>query len=84
MHLNEWGLAVAPSGLAATPPTTTTPSSPLTDTLVGSAIGVVVGGLAGAYFKHTAIGAVAGGMVGAAGGYWYSTPPNTTTTTSGQ
>jgi len=71
-----------PVGLAApTTTTTTTPTSPLIDTLVGSALGVVAGGLVGAHFKHVAIGAVAGGMVGAAGGYWYSTPATTTTTT---
>lgn len=82
--LNEWGLAQAPA---------TTPPSPLVDSLVGSGLGVVAGSALGAFLGHTAIGAVAGGLFGAAGGYYYSTlnavppppapPPPTAPVTAG-
>ncbi len=73
--LNEWGLAVAPAqGLGQA-----TTSSPTTPTLVGAGLGVLAGGLLGMLIKRPAIGAVAGGLVGAGGGYWYGTSSTSTT-----
>ena len=60
--MNEWGLAQA----APAP----TPPSPAAYTLIGGGLGVVLGGAAGAMTKHTALGAVAGALVGAGGGYY--------------
>ena len=82
--LNEWGLTQAPA---------TTPPSPLVDSLVGSGLGVVAGSALGAFLSHAAIGAVAGGLFGAAAGCYYSTlnavppppapPPPTAPVTAG-